>query len=86
MTEEKESVKPLMSREEQYFIIDNLPDRSLHAIGMLSSVRRNGTTLDEEWKSAINEPGNEEHKEAFTQAYEFLKENSKRFSLPIEEK
>jgi len=85
MTEEKESIKPLISKEEQSFIIDKLPDRSIHAIGMLLSVRKNSTTLDEEWKSAISEPGNEEHKEAFTQAYEFLKENSDRFSLPKKE-
>jgi hypothetical protein len=86
MTEQKESASPIISKEEQHFITEHLPKSSLHALGMLSSLRKSGATLEEEWQGAIHEPGNEEHKEGFTQAYEFLKENSDYFHLPKKEK
>jgi len=72
--------EPLITSQEREYILDKLPRRSFYVFGLLSAMRRQEVSLSEIWQQAVSVPGNEEHVQAFTEAYEFLNDNAEFFS------
>lgn len=78
--------RPIITDDEVKFIAESCKKGDLQAIlisGMLSQARSKNQTLDEVFKQAISEPGNEEHIPAVQKARVFLAENSAKFGLII---
>lgn len=84
MVEEGEYPKPKITSAEEKFIEENIDPtktRALFVEGMLSHVRKGEQSLEEIRDMAINNPDSPEQVELWENAYEFLKDNSKRFNI-----
>lgn len=85
--EEKENPnkKIPVSVEEQKKIGNELEKGSLFAISLLSRIREREQNLDEALKEALEVPGDEENREGFRKAADYLKSRAEEFGIESNE-
>jgi hypothetical protein len=76
-----EQIKPVSSED-----LEAIQDTryALHALGLLTRIRREECTLNEAFNDALAESNEKEYQDALRAAKEFLKEHAERFGLGIE--